>query len=370
MSASWLAAPLSLSRPIADGAEIQLALEPELSPSLETPTVEWGNSDRVHSDMAISSPTNKVIAPSTSGSDARTTVEGDRLWLISTRHLSRPACSAVLDPPRLKVWQLDSCGRMFPSALETYLSQRRPDRTTVMYVHGNRMNTTHDAIRRSLNVHRATKRSRTCVGGTSIDWVVWSWPSEKQGLLLGDVRVKASRADTQGLYLAWLLREQINLGQPTSMIGYSFGARVVTGALHALAGGSLGRRVLPGESVAGANIPIGLVAPAIDRNWLATGGYHDRATRNLNSVGLLYNRRDMVLKNYWRLDRIRNADALGYSGPRNFAPRFDGTRLPVVSRDCAPIVGRRHDEMDYYASRCGGGRMMAEVIAKPLRIHP
>lgn len=324
----------------------------------------------IANQVDLNPPATVVTGPSAQVVVDHCAQQGDRLWLISTRHLPQPACSARLDRPELKVWQLDACGRLFPSAVDRYLAERRPDRTTVMYVHGNRMNSTQDAIKRSLNVHRAIKRSRHCLNGRPVDWVLWSWPSEKQGILLGDVRVKASRADTQGLYLAWLLREQINAGQPTAMIGYSFGARVVTGALHALAGGSLARRALPGENLVGANIPIGLVAPAIDRNWLASGGYHQRATQNLDSVCLLYNRRDVVLKNYWRLDRIRNADALGYSGPRSFAPRLDGSRLPVVSRDCAPIVGRRHDEMDYYASRCGGGNLMAEMIAKSLTANP
>ena len=63
------------------------------------------------------------------------------------------------------------------------------------------------------------------------------------------------------------------------MIGYSFGGRVVTGSLHALAGGPLGRRVLHGSTVTGANIDVGLVAPAIEDDWLGTGQYHGNAPK-------------------------------------------------------------------------------------------
>ena len=77
---------------------------------------------------------------------------------------------------------------------------------------------------------------------------------------------------------------------------------------------------------------------------------------------LLYNRRDAVLKRFWLLDRVRGRMALGYSGPTSFAPRFDGSELPVRSRDCSSTVGFHHVELDYYDSPCNAGREMAKLI--------
>jgi hypothetical protein len=195
-----------------------------------------------------------------------------------------------------------------------------------------------------------------------VDWVIWNWPSEKSGLLVQDFRRKAMRTDGQGLYLSWLLQRHAESGVPTALIGYSFGARVITGALHALAGGRLGGRVLPGAPTTGMAFDAGLVAPAIEDDWMARRGKHGLATKNLDRLVLLYNRRDAVLKRYWLLDRVRGAMALGYTGPRSFAPRVDGSRLPVRARDCSPSVGTKHSELDYYGGNCRAGAEMAAMI--------
>ena len=216
-----------------------------------------------------------------------------------------------------------------------------------------------EAIKRGLAVYR---RTRNCRSDQPIDWVIWSWPSEQEGILAKDVRIKAARTDAQGLYMAWLLRKHAKLGVPTALIGYSFGGRVVTGALHATAGGSLGGRTLQGPAVTGMQINAGLVAPAIEDNWMQECGYHNQSTTNLNRLVLMYNRKDAVLKRYWLINRVRGESALGYTGPTRFAPRLDGTRLPVRARDCSPAVGLHHVELDYYEKSCRAGRQMSALI--------
>jgi hypothetical protein len=195
-----------------------------------------------------------------------------------------------------------------------------------------------------------------------VDWVIWSWPSEKSGILVYDFRLKAERTDAQGLYLSWLLRKHVELDAPTTLIGYSFGAPVVTGALHALAGGKLGGRRFPGPAIQGIPFDAGFVAPAIASHALTGHGEYAMATKNLDRLLLLYNRRDAVLKRYWLLDRVRGTMALGYSGPTAFAPRADGSKLSVRARDCSPSVGLHHVELDYYQKSCRAGSEMAILI--------
>ena len=65
----------------------------------------------------------------------------------------------------------------------------------------------------------------------------------------------------------------------------------------------------------------------------------------MNRLTLLYNRRDAILKRYWLIDRVQGRLALGYTGPRSFAPRADGSTLPVISRDCSNAIGVKHDEL-------------------------
>lgn len=283
--------------------------------------------------------------------------EPDRVFLVSTRHLPHHVCQASLCEIPFRIWRLD-CGSASSIDREELNSLISADRPVVFYVHGNRM-PRDEIVPRSTSVRREI-RSRGSTG--PIDWVIFSWPSERERLGIGDFREKADRCDTQGLYLASLMHKYVQSSVPVAMIGYSFGGRVVTGALHALAGGKLsGRRILE-PPLTGANVRVGLVAPAIESTWLAGNGYHGSATKNMDQLLLLYNRRDAVLKRYWLLEKVRRETALGFSGPTCFGSRVDGTRLPVRSRDCAPSVKLRHSELDYYRQSCNAGVDMARLI--------
>jgi len=302
-----------------------------------------------------------------SDSDGHAVADGepvrDRIWLLSTRGATANVCRADLESPPIRAYRIDGCGRSASAALSDYVSERGPGRVTVIYVHGNRMSA-REAIRRGLLIYRQV--ARRCSGRPPVDWVIWSWPSEKEAFIIPDARIKARRADTQGLYLAWLLRTHTEANQPTALIGYSFGARVISGSLHALAGGSLRGRTLPGRTVRGARFDVGMIAPAIGSDWLSPRGNHRLATQNLDRLSLLYNRRDAVLRNYWRISRARSNAALGYTGPTSFAPRPDGSPLPVRSRNCGPVVGFRHSEVDYYQPPCYAGPEMAKLIRTSL----
>ncbi len=301
--------------------------------------------------IATSTPTSSVAGESVCQ-------DGDRLWLVSTRRITSQACRANVDSPSLSFMRLDDGGVFVPATIDEYAHSIGQSRAVVIYIHGNRMEA-HHARHRGLSIY---KRCRTCRSSGPIDWVIWSWPSEKMGFLTYDVRKKAERTDAQGLYLAWLLREHCKQSAATTLIGYSFGGRIATGALHALAGGELGGRTLSGSPISGESINAGLIAPAIDSHWLSGHGYHARATTNMHRMLLMYNHRDFILKRYWRVEKIRGRMALGYSGPTVFGPRGDGSKLPVRSRDCSSSIGITHDEMDYYRKSCRAGSEMASLI--------
>ncbi len=285
---------------------------------------------------------------------------GERIWLVSTRGLPFDVPCANLENPKLRVYRLNPCGDSTPVSLKMFESMLSPSRPLVVYVHGNLIDK-QAAAKRGLDVYRAI---RSCRRQEPVDWVIWSWPSSFEGCrLIKDFRRKADRTDAQGLYLAWFLRRQVQSSMQISMIGYSFGSRVISGSLHALAGGSLDGRRLGGSVVTGAKIYAGWIAPAMESTWMCPNGYHGRATKNLQELLILYSRRDAILKRYWLIDRVRNSVALGYSGPQGFGPRADGTPLPVRSRDCAGAVGIRHDELEYYEQcQCNATAEMARLI--------
>ncbi|WP_246419898.1 hypothetical protein [Aporhodopirellula rubra] len=289
----------------------------------------------------------------------------DRFWLINTRHITCNTCRMNLSQPNFRIDRLDRCGRRSPSNLDDYLSSMDSSRPRIIYVHGNRRDA-QTAIKQGLFVYQQLARNR--VTDQPMDWVIWSWPSDANSIFLSDVRDKAQRTNSQGLYLAWLLREHTLRSQPSGLIGFSFGGRIVSGSLHALAGGSLGRRTIGEPAITGANIDVGLLAPAVDSTWMSSGGYHRLATQNINRMVMLYNHRDIALKYFKLISTTPDAQALGYTGPRCFAPRHDGTPLPIRARDCAQTVGNHHSEKRYYEHTCYAGREMASLIDSVMHV--
>ena len=235
---------------------------------------------------------------------------------------------------------------------------RDPARPMVVYVHGNRMESDQLQIR-SQQVYQSIAR---CRSSQCVDWVIWSWPSSQEGFLLRDFRLKLPRTDSQSLYLARFLSEHVGRGTAISMIGYSFGGRIVAGSLHALAGKPISGRRLNHRAMTGANIGVGLIAPAIESDSLSRNGKYCCATKNMSELTLLYNRRDAVLKRFWCLYGIRKVCALGYSGPKSFAPGVDGRSIEVRAKNCSGGVGRSHSETQYYQSNAMAGREMAGLI--------
>jgi hypothetical protein len=197
-----------------------------------------------------------------------------------------------------------------------------------------------------------------------MDFVVFSWPAEQRGWVIRDGREKAEITEAESLYFATLLRELVTRNVPVAIVAYSFGCRVASGGLHCLAGGSLSGRTLPTEPVVGANISVGMVAPAVQSDWLGCGRHHGLATKNIGNLGILFNSRDAVLKRYWLVECDSRGPALGYAGPSRIAPGIDGLPVPLVKCDCASFLGLAHNEQEYYTDGCNAGRTMANLIRK------
>lgn len=363
--ASWTAAnpnflppPESLFRPdaisVSDRTTFFDTDEETVSPVQHQRDLDQ-NDEHSLDEVTLSTRSGMPTRPSSLSSD----LQGDRFWLINTRSISSSTCRMNLNEPNFRIERLDRCGRRQASSLEDYLSSMDSNRPRIIYIHGNRRDAP-TAISQGLFVYRQLASNRP--SDQPFDWVIWSWPSDAGSILLLDVREKAKRTNAQGLYAAWLLREHHLRAQPTGMIGFSFGARVVSGALHALAGGSIAGRTIGTPPIRGADIDVGFLAPAVDSTWMMSRGHHGLATQNTNRLVVLYNQRDFALKYFKLISRVPGSEALGYTGPRCFAPRYDGTQLPIRSRDCSTTVGNHHSEKRYYEHACYAGREMASLI--------
>jgi hypothetical protein len=135
-----------------------------------------------------------------------------------------------------------------------------------------------------------------------------------------DVQIKAGYCDSQSYYLADCLRS-MKPEEPVSLVGYSFGARIIAGGLHLLGGGTLPGHCLPtagsSENIQKRVGPIRtfLVAAAFDCYALAPGRQFGNAASQTEEMLVTRNRLDDALRWYPRLYGRGGPEALGYVGP-------------------------------------------------------
>lgn len=265
------------------------------------------------------------------------------IWLINTRCLPCPRnqCNCSAEP---RYDQLVD-GRWVRSSADAFLTTTASAQPLVFYVHGNRM-APQDAIEQGMKVYR-----RIACEGTSLRFVLWSWPSDRVHGAVRDAQLKAARSDGESYYLACLLN-RLPAGTPVHLIGYSFGARTVTGSLHLLAGGTCCGNLLSPSSDHQARVRPGvtLLAAAMPNGWMSPAGKHGLAWLATDKVVSFYNPKDPVLKLYQLTEQNGNPTALGRGGIslNCLGPYGDQMQQYRVDR----VVGCSHDLDRYLGSPC------------------
>ncbi len=277
----------------------------------------------------------------------------DDVWLVSSRCLGCPDNEPM--PPNFGVEKYDFDEHTWrDSTLAEFLASQTPTAPVVFWVHGNRTEPG-DAL------HEGWEAYRQLVSGVSgsrpIHYVIFSWPSSPIRGLKEDARVKAARTNSDGYYLAWLVN-QIPVGVQVDLIGYSFGARIVTGALQLLGGGDLFGRVLPEPVLPRAPMQAVLIAAAVSNNWLAMGRPHGQALVVVDRMLALNNGCDRALKRYGVVDPCNHPQALGYTGATGPLGE-NGRKLTEVDLCCA--VGKQHYWGNYMYSPSIVARMRPYV---------
>jgi hypothetical protein len=236
---------------------------------------------------------------------------------------------AVIDEAGYRRWQ--------PTDLEGFLS-RSPSTPTIIFIHGNQI-TSSDAKNEGLAVYR--RLMRYGADGPPIRFVIFSWPSARVGGLLRDVRVKATRTDPTGCQLAWLL-DQMPAETPISLVGFSYGARIITAGLHIYAGGHLGSLALAERAHPHrAPMNVVLMSAALHAHWLGEGQYHGLAMTQVNQMLLLNNCSDIAMRFYHLAFKGRRGrpQGLGLRGPTQISY---AEREKIQMRDLSRY-GSQHD---------------------------
>jgi hypothetical protein len=255
------------------------------------------------------------------------------VWLISTRGIG--SFSELVAAPDFAVYRRAFDGSWASSSIDEFLTTGAAATPTCFVIHGNRVSSS-TAIRQGMMAYR--QFTAGLFETQPVRFVIWSWPSDRIHGILKDVRAKAARSTTDGKYLAWTLH-RFDPEAPVSLVGFSYGARIATGALHVLAGGSLDGFSLAPAAVSRRRIRLVLAAAGLHNHWLAEGHYHGQALQMVDAALLINNRCDMALKRYRFVDTSRSAAALGYTGPVGWSPYYAKIRQADACRE----LGKAHD---------------------------
>jgi len=272
----------------------------------------------------------------------------DEVWVVSSRSLGCPDNEA--SQPRLETWQLDLKSRNWNvSSQDAFLASSDPIKPTVFWVHGN-WKDAGTAREEGLEVYQQLTSG---VPDHAIRFVIFSWPSNRTRGLREDARRKYCRTNFDSYYLASLV-SQINPKVPVDFVGFSFGAKVVTGALHVLGGGTLAGHALPQPIVPRAPIQAVPICAAVDSDALAIGRSNGQALPAVSRMLALNNGCDRALKHFPAVDPCRRPQALGYTG--SVGPLGENaSKLHEVDVCCA--VGKEHYWGAYFFNQSIVARM-------------
>ncbi len=254
------------------------------------------------------------------------------VWAVSTRCLPEICQMPFSAQPKVERLNENNCWER--SDLASLLSDST--QPLMVFIHGNRYK---PSEAHQQGVLLAKRSAACCPNAPPVRTVIFSWPSEQDGILLRDGRAKYDRAFTEGHYLAWLLGH-IEPERPVAIVGYSFGGFIVMEALEDLAAEEKAGRTdfqpwinRPGQ------LNVVLVAAAIRCDALAPHGPYHEALECVDRLILINNSSDKVLRFYPLLERTNRAQALGYVG---MPGRWASPNLEFIQFNAASIVGKQH----------------------------
>jgi hypothetical protein len=269
----------------------------------------------------------------------------DQVWLVSTRQLADPSGKDLCNAD-WEIWCYQRHHGWTASSLSAFFDAEDPNQVTAFYVHGNRIDWETSLDRGWLAYQRLVCGAAE---QTPMRFVIWSWPSSQIRGPLRDLHIKAVQTDTESYYLAWFL-SRVGPGVPISLLGFSYGTRVVSGALHLLGGGEIAGRILPaGHERTRLPMRVVLLSAAMPNYWLSPGRRYDHALSQVDHLLLLYNSRDQALRFYWCLDPDSRPQALGCTG--FVGPEYwNESDRRITQLDVSCFVGKKHSELAYFHS--------------------
>jgi len=286
-----------------------------------------------------------LAAPARAESAVANSSNRQELWIINTRCVGSCGWQCV-QPTDFGYQRLDCQEGWQGVDGQAFFETGSADVPTCFYIHGNRVNPC-DAVNEGQYLYRLLCDA---AGNRPFRLVIWSWPAAQiRGRIRDDVQIKAGRSDVQAYYLAQCV-DRMAPDVRVSMMGHSFGARTISGALHILAGGAVAGRALEArEDRPRRAVRAVLVAAALDNGWLLPGRRNGQALEQVEQMLITRNGNDRVLKWYPLMYGRGGPQALGFTGPA--CPGWlgeDRCKLEVLGVSCS--VGNGHGWFEYLCS--------------------
>lgn len=285
----------------------------------------------------------------------------DDFFLISSRSIGgrwSPDAWQRMECRRYVAVDLDGPRRWMSVPIEEFLAADASSQVTLVYVHGNRVRPGED-IAETLSVYRTL--IQCAPHAPPIRLVAFSWPTEMLGGPLRDYRLKADLADPTALHLASVLA-RLPSDTHLALVGYSYGTRVIGGALHLLAGGRLCGYGL----AAAANLPparVLMISAAVHNDWLLPGRTHGMAMHLVDRLVLINNACDPAMRFYHVSSRRGRPYALGRWGVAG-QNLLGEASARIMALDACREVGKRH-ALQYYLGATSLMRVASQQILPP-----
>ena len=263
-------------------------------------------------------------------------------WIVSTR-----GCRDQIEAGQgvnYDVLRFDGPNPGTTSSMDHLLSTLQPGVPVCFMTHGSFV-TWDSMLNDSAGTYRWLRQAAPC---QPIHIIFYTWCSNDGGFIPHvHINIFGRRASLNGLYLADLI-SKVSTDHPVCLIGHSHGTRLVSSALHAMAGGTVEERVLASGPQPLRRIRIVFAAAALDHHWLKPGERYDRALCPVEAAINLRNFADFPLL-FYPLRRPLSSRALAISGltPRDRASLGD-SQQKLVDYSVTDLVGGGHIWSHYY----------------------
>ncbi|MEZ6126064.1 MAG: hypothetical protein R3C49_23295 [Planctomycetaceae bacterium] len=282
-------------------------------------------------------------------------------WFVNTHHSPQDFDSGLLRfcPGVLRY----ECGQGFRQAsFEELLAGIEPGLPVCIMIHGSFVDTPstcHES-------HMTWQWLRSAACGARMQMIYFHWPSYRPltPLVPFDTNQLGRRAARNGFYVAELIHH-LPPDCPVCLLGHSHGTRVISSAMHLMAGGAVQGYCHPFARVNGRPIRAVFAGAAIDHHWYNPGQRYDRSLHSVQCVLNMTNCVDPALAVYPLRMPLLVRRSLGTHGLSNSDRRQLGPiSNKVLDYDVTRAIGASH-LWPYYFTNPGLAMLMRNYVYFP-----